>query len=309
MDYREQQIFTQPRLVLYDRLRKIRKKRFHEEKKPSTKKNYTYFWQTFTKFYVDYEVENVSLTNDGLFKKYFEHMVYEQGYQNSYASTCLSVLVACLNALDMPHKYKRAKVFKGMARKHRESEEMFLTNEEIRLLLDYYPKKDRQQIVYDQFLISLFTGARRSEVPSVRRKDNHIEYISLKTSKGVRVAYTDKMEDALARGIYTHELRHEYVNMDIHEIFQKAGITSKVIVYDRRGKTSTGKAIEKWRACSFHTARKTHGKILLENGVDIYTVSNLLGHSSISVTEKAYASISKDEQIDRASKAMANIKF
>ena len=43
-----------------------------------------------------------------------------------------------------------------------------------------------------------------------------------------------------------------------------------------------------------HDLRRSFGSWAVSNGVDIYTVSKLLGHSSVSVTEKVYAHLSLD---------------
>jgi len=46
------------------------------------------------------------------------------------------------------------------------------------------------------------------------------------------------------------------------------------------------------RPITFHDLRRTFGAMLIESGVDIYTVSRLMGHSDARITEKAYAPLS-----------------
>src|SRR5262249_30044382 len=43
------------------------------------------------------------------------------------------------------------------------------------------------------------------------------------------------------------------------------------------------------RPITFHDLRRTFGAMLIESGVDIYTVSRLMGHSDVRITEKVYA--------------------
>ena len=45
----------------------------------------------------------------------------------------------------------------------------------------------------------------------------------------------------------------------------------------------------KIKKANIHTFRRTFGSLLVQQGVSIFTVSKLLGHSSVTVTETHYA--------------------
>lgn len=53
-----------------------------------------------------------------------------------------------------------------------------------------------------------------------------------------------------------------------------------------------------------HLARHTFACLLLNSGVDLKTISRTLGHSSIKITEKIYASMSNDTVVDNIRKAL-----
>ncbi len=52
----------------------------------------------------------------------------------------------------------------------------------------------------------------------------------------------------------------------------------------------------------FHNVRHTYASKLLANGVDIKTISTLLGHSNISITADTYIHVVSETKADTASK-------
>ena len=53
-----------------------------------------------------------------------------------------------------------------------------------------------------------------------------------------------------------------------------------------------------------HLARHTFACLLLNNGVDMKTISRTLGHSSMKITEKIYATMHNDTVVENIRKAM-----
>lgn len=74
---------------------------------------------------------------------------------------------------------------------------------------------------------------------------------------------------------------NDEVNRHIQAAAKKAGIEKRV---------------------HFHMARHTLGVQLLCNGVEIYTVSKLLGHKSIQTTQRFYSNITEDKALDAINK-------
>ena len=58
---------------------------------------------------------------------------------------------------------------------------------------------------------------------------------------------------------------------------------------------------------TFHSARHTHATLLLSHGVDIYTVSKLLGHKHVVSTER-YAHVTDKLKV-QAANTLASLKL
>jgi integrase len=56
------------------------------------------------------------------------------------------------------------------------------------------------------------------------------------------------------------------------------------------------------RKLTFHDLRRTYGAMLIEAGVDIYTVSRLLGHADVRITQEVYAPLSGRFMAEQAAK-------
>ena len=68
------------------------------------------------------------------------------------------------------------------------------------------------------------------------------------------------------------DLQYPHINKKLKKWLDKAQITKKI---------------------TFHCSRHTFATLLISRGADIYTVSKLLGHSSVSQTEKYAKVVSK----------------
>ena len=180
--------------------------------------------------------------------------------------------------------------------KVKEKEREYLTIEEVRQL---EKTECRYKVLKRAFLFSCLTGLRSSDIKKLKWKEvhfdnegNRIHYYQKKTEN---LEYLDISEQALS---YLGEKGENedkpfeglksssYFNVSLIQWMLKAGITKHI---------------------TFHCARHTHATLLLTNGVDIYTVSKLLGHKEIKTTQ-VYARII-DEKKKEAVNKIPSIKI
>jgi integrase len=163
----------------------------------------------------------------------------------------------------------------------------FLTKDEASALLSELAKRSTD--VHDMALFSLQTGARAGEVFSLTWGDIDLfQGTALlrdtKSNKNRPLFLTDEVKTMLARRRSAETKSTDLVFPDrngskivqISDSFNRAIDKLKLNegITDRRDKVT------------FHSLRHTYASMLVQAGVDIYHVKELLGHSSIALTER-----------------------
>ncbi|CCK80034.1 tyrosine-type recombinase/integrase [Desulfobacula toluolica] len=161
----------------------------------------------------------------------------------------------------------------------------FLSHEEAEILLKSL--KIKSQKIHDMTLLSLHTGVRAGEIFSLTWGVIDLEngFALVRDAKGKpRHVYLTDATQAMFERIYEGQSPSELVFKDtngkqIQFISHTFDRTVKELgfndgVTDRRDKVT------------FHTCRHTFASWHVQNGTDLYTVKNLLGHSTIQLTER-----------------------
>ncbi|MBD5200745.1 MAG: site-specific integrase [Bacteroidales bacterium] len=160
-----------------------------------------------------------------------------------------------------------------------ESDREFLTIDEIRQLRKTPPPNED---LAQAFFFSCLTGLRWSDI--VKLKWSEVQELN----SGTRIVFTQKK---------TGGLEYLDLNTQAASILGKRGKREE-LVFPRLGPIQSARiSIAAWvrsagidKHITFHCARHTFAVMMLDLGVDLYTVSKLLGHKSIETTQ-VYAKI------------------
>ncbi|MFT7036734.1 MAG: integrase/recombinase XerD, partial [Cyclobacteriaceae bacterium] len=163
-------------------------------------------------------------------------------------------------------------------------EVIFLSTDELKLLEEHHFTQPRLQLVKDLFIFCCYTGLAYHEMSNLKKE--HIikgfdgnEWIQMKREK------TDKMISIplLPKAKVILEKYHEVSNHALPK-FSNQKINS--YLKEIAGIVGINKPI------SHHMARKTFAStVLLYNDVPMEIVSELLGHSSMKITQEYYGKI------------------
>lgn len=153
------------------------------------------------------------------------------------------------------------------------SERVYLTAEELKRLKSV-PCPNAE--IGRAFLFGCLTGLRYSDIRALRWDDIQGNRIVKRIVKTRQMAYLDINHQAA-------ELLGERRSGHVFDLPEKILGAEKIL---KRWTESAGLA----KHVTFHTSRHTFAVLMLSAGVDIYTLSKLLGHSSVTTTQ-IYADI------------------
>lgn len=176
--------------------------------------------------------------------------------------------------------------------KKEETEIVYLTQDEIQKIIDtdFFDEETK-----NAFLFSCYTGLRVSDIMVLKWKhikNNKIHLTQTKTKNAVYIPLNSNALNILEKQKHNEEFVFNLsehpasINRTSKKLFKKAEINKKV---------------------HFHCARHTFATLLVTSGVNIFTISKLMGHKDIKST-LVYAKV-MDEEKEKAVNSMVEFNF
>ncbi len=232
--------------------------------------------------------------NDPLFLRLYLQKRIEKSISNRSLARFLSALSGFQKYMTAKGKHSES-VFLLPKMKYRASLPGFVTQKDAMSLLDEQPaveikRTEKYRIARDYLMVSLLyaTGIRREELGRLR-----LSHIDLKKGmitvhgKGNKVRVVPLGEQATADFRRYLELRWQYV--------EQKQIETDALLLNRSGRglsvRSIDRSVKKFASSrginlTPHGLRHSFATHLLENGADLMLIKEILGHSSLSTTQK-----------------------
>ncbi len=180
------------------------------------------------------------------------------------------------------------------------------SNSEVKRMIDFYKGNDFLSVRNKAILCMFFdTGMRLNEVITLTDEQIKNDYILVhgKGNKERVVVKSPILTKSLNRYIVTRKGFFAYKTIPDNTFLSRTGkpLTSEMmqrIVKDAGRASNVSNDIR----VSPHTCRHTFAQIQLKNGLDLYTLSRLMGHESISITQRYLEGIKDIEVLKAAAK-------
>jgi len=225
--------------------------------------------------------EWTDLTKSNLYhikNKWLEQMAANS--VKTYMAVLQSVMNQVSEEIDLPRNFSD-----GMKVKKQASTAVYLTEKEVERFRNVTVKTPNERFVHAMFLLQYDTGCRYSDAMRLTESNisqGQLRYVSQKTSIAVTLpAKTELVKLIRELNELKAPSKPTYIKT-LKNLCFRAGIRSEVCIF-KGGKTLNGC---KYQFVGSHTARRSFATNLLLRGADIYTISKLMGHSSVEMTTR-----------------------
>lgn len=168
-----------------------------------------------------------------------------------------------------------------------ETKREFLLEDEIQNLFN---TECKIPIIKNSFLFGVLTGLRFSDIQSLLWED-----LSHSETNGWFIRFRQNK---------TKAIETLYINDQAQSLLGEKGSNPDRIFKDLKYSAHNNYILREWvslaginRHITFHSSRHTHACLLLSKGVDIYTVSKMLGHKDLKTTQ-IYAQVIDQNKIN-----------
>lgn len=191
----------------------------------------------------------------------------------------------------------------------------YLNQKEIKILVDYLKDGiNPRQISRYMIITAIYTGARLGELMALTWDDINFNFKTITINKSY-----DYINNQVKEPKTKSSNRIIRVNQGLLDLLIQLKINHQSAVFmtkdgDRPGSTAVNKTLKKAlkrnnidrKNFHFHSLRHSHVALLLDKGVDLYAISQRLGHSNMTTTAKKYAYLI-DEHRARSNDLIAKV--
>ena len=224
------------------------------------------------------------MTDDNLRDLYEE---LQNNYSPNSVRTICSEIKAVIRENDETREIPSPSFGKILRAKQVPAQAVYLTEQEIKRIVDYNPRGRNRRYVRRMFLIECLAGARMSDCENISEENIIIDdskdsgkfltYVSKKSKVEVKVPIHKWLRPFLVCGTADEPIGGIYINTFnriLRSICKDCGINEQVKIFTA-GRTEVGK---KWQFVSSHTGRRSFATNLSKRGVPIEQIANLMGH-------------------------------
>lgn len=250
----------------------------------------------------EYGIKNVEQVKTFHIKQ-FLGMMDDRNRKPRYINDLLKAFKTFFNYLKREGHITENPTVKVKNMKQPKTKILTFSEDDIRKLLNHFNGNSFLKIRNRAILAMFFdTGMRLTEVITLRPEQIHDEYI-LVHGKGNKERLVP-VSSYLAKTLLKYRMaRESYFEDKLPEPYVFLSNRGKKLTQEAIAKffkqAATDVGINKQIRISPHTCRHTFAHLQLKNGLDLYSLSRLMGHESVAITQRYLEGIKDDEVLKK----------
>lgn len=311
VNYQKGVVFLCAKKLLEEFLIEITIKNYSNRTKKSYKNNVSLF---LTWLEIEYGVTEIEDIMPAHIKAYMKYQT-NKGRKPSYINSILKCLIAYFNYV-VDEEYVNINVAKKV-RFQREDKALIraFTDQEVRNMISSFSYKTYMEARNKCIMaVLLDTGIRNAELCGIKvfdiRENNMLIF-----GKGAKERLVP-ISPFLKKVMLKYESIRDYYFKEHGQLFEHYFLSYRakpltIEAVERVVKIAGERAnVRKEIRCSPHTCRHYYAQAQLRNGLDVYSVSRLLGHENITITKRYLQSMQDEQIVERSVKTspLMNLK-
>ena len=262
--------------------------------------NYRYKLKNIQDYFISQGINKIDNITKQDIKKWIAFL-QAQGKQASTINVTVNRLSRVFNYM-FDEEYIEVNVFKKIRQLKTQKKIIYpLNDSEIKQMLLIASRHKYKHIALRNvvlFSMMLECGLRISEVANLKNEDileNQIIIRNGKNNKDRALAITPIMKKQMIK--YDRLKRNRYKTDDYQYYFvsYQRGKLSEKSIWDMMQRIKEQMTIRSVVRFSGHTLRHTYAHMAMRNGMDIYTLSKNMGHSSVTMTQNYLQTLKSDD--------------
>lgn len=177
------------------------------------------------------------------------------------------------------------------------------TDDEVKRMLDVFNGKDYISVRNKAIIAMLVdTGIRNNELCELKRESIYDNYIKIfgKGYKERLVGVSPYLQKCIIKYVNARQGYFIYKNIGDNFFLSKNGKKLTIEAIERIvAKAGNIAGVDETIRCSPHTLRHYFAQAQLRNNLDVYSLSRLMGHNNIKITQRYLQSIQDKDVVDR----------
>lgn len=311
VNYQKGVVFLCAKRLLKEFLIEITIKNYSDRTKKSYRNNVNLF---LTWIEIEYQITDIEEIMPAHIKAYIKYQA-NKGRKPSYINSILKCLIAYFNYV-VDEEYISLNVAKKV-KFQRESKVLIktFTDQEVRNMVSSFSYKTYMEARNKCIVAMLLdTGIRNAELCGIKTFDIRETNILIfgKGSKERLVPISPFLKKVMLK----YESIRDYYFREHGQLFEHYFLSYRakpltIEAVERVVKISGERAnVRREIRCSPHTCRHYYAQAQLRNGLDVYSVSRLLGHENITITRRYLQSIQDEQVVEKGVKTspLMNLK-